>query len=126
VDLKALGGDVRITMYRQKARIICKSRDGGVFRRGQVSGEKEVEQGAKNTALGDARSHFVAVGAHVFIPDLQVAFSEVRGTSSEADSMGPGGRPSIYTVGQCATLCRTSGRRQGRPPCTVCGPQGFS
>ena len=50
--LKALGGDVRITMYRQKPRIVCKSRDGGVFRRGQIGGEKEVEQGAKNTALG--------------------------------------------------------------------------
>ena len=68
--LKAMGGDVRITMYRQEPRIICKSRDGDVFRRGQICGEKEVEQGAKNTALGDARLHFLAVGARVFIPDL--------------------------------------------------------
>ena len=65
-------------MYRQKPRIVCKSRDGGVFRRGQNGGEKEVEQGDKNTALGDARLHFVAVGARVFIPDLEVAVSEVR------------------------------------------------
>ena len=61
-----------------EARIVCKSRNGGVFRRGQIGGEKEVEQGAKNTALRDARLHFVAVGARVFIPDLEVAVSEVR------------------------------------------------
>ena len=75
--LKALGGDVRIAMYRQKPRVVCKSRDG-VFRRGKIGGEKEVEQGAKNTALGEARTHFVAVGARIFIPDLEVAVSEVR------------------------------------------------
>ena len=34
-------------MYRQKPRIVCKSRDGDVFRRGQISGEKEVEQGPR-------------------------------------------------------------------------------
>ena len=45
---------------------------------GKSAGEKEVEQGAKNTALGDARLHFVAVGVLVFIPDLEVAVSEVR------------------------------------------------
>ena len=39
--LKALGGDVRVTMYRQKPRIVCKSRDGGVFRRGQIGAETE-------------------------------------------------------------------------------------
>ena len=76
--LKALEGDVRITMYRQKTRIVCKSRDGGVLRRGQIGGENGVEQGAKNTALGDVSIHFVAVGARVFIPDLEVAVSEVR------------------------------------------------
>ena len=65
-------------MYRQKPRIVCKSRDGGVFRREQIGGEKEVEQGAKNTALGYTRLHFVAVGARVFIPNLEVALSEVR------------------------------------------------
>ena len=70
--LKALGGDVRITMYCQKPRITCKSRDGGVVRRGQIGGEKEVEQGANITALGNATIHFVAVGARVFIPDLEV------------------------------------------------------
>ena len=58
--MKALGGDVRITMYRQKLRIICKSRDDGLFRRGQIGGEKEVEQGANITALGKARIQFVA------------------------------------------------------------------
>ena len=76
--MKVLGGDVRITMYRQKPRIICKSHDDGVFRCGQIGGEKEVEHGAKNTALGDARLHFVAVEARIFIPDLEVAVSEVR------------------------------------------------
>ena len=75
--MKALGGDVRITMYRQKLRIVCKSRDGGVFRRRQIGGEMYVEQGAKITALVDARPNFVAVGARVFIPDLEVAVSEV-------------------------------------------------
>ena len=76
--MKALGGDVRITIYPQKPRIVSKSRDGGIFRRGQIGGETEVQQGAKNTALGDPRLHFVAVGARVFIPDLEVAVSEVR------------------------------------------------
>ena len=76
--LKALGGDVKITMYRQKPRIVSKSRDGGVFRRGQIGGEKVVEQGAKNTSLGDARLHFVAVGARIFIPDLEVAVASQR------------------------------------------------
>ena len=47
-------------MYRQKSRIVCKSRDDGVFRRGQIGGENEVEQGAKNTALGDARLYYLA------------------------------------------------------------------
>ena len=64
-------------MYRQKPRLVCKSRDGGVFRRGQIGDEKEVEQGGKNTALGDARPHFVAVGVHFFITDLEVAVSGV-------------------------------------------------
>ena len=50
--LKALGGDVRITMYRQKPRIACKSRDGGVFRRGQIGGENEVEQGPRTLPWG--------------------------------------------------------------------------
>ena len=63
---------------RQKPRIVCKSRDGGVFRLGQIGGEKEVEQGTKNTALGGARTYFGAVGARVVIPDLEVAVSEVR------------------------------------------------
>ena len=76
--LKALGGDVRITMYRQKPRIVCIGSDCGVFRRGQIGGEKEVQQGAKNTAQGEVRLHFVAVGERVFIPDLEVAVSEVR------------------------------------------------
>jgi hypothetical protein len=39
-------------MCRQKPCVVRKGRDSGVFRRGQISGEKEVEQGAKNTALG--------------------------------------------------------------------------
>ena len=115
--LKALGGDVRITMYRQKPRIVCKSRDGGVFRRGQIGGEKEVEQGAKNTALGDARIHFLAIGARVFIPELEVAVSEVR--LHKEIVWAPGGRPLIYTVSQFATLCRTPGRCQRRPPSSV-------
>ena len=76
--LKALGGDVRITMYRQKPRIVCKIRKVGVFRRGKIGGVKEVEQGAKNTVLGDARFHFVAVGARVFMPDLEVVVCDVR------------------------------------------------
>ena len=65
-------------MNSQKPRIVFKSRDGGVFRRWQIVGEKKVEQGAKNIALVDARLHFVAVGPRVFIPDLNVAVSEVR------------------------------------------------
>ena len=54
------------------------NRDGGVFRRGQIGGEKKVEKGAKNSALGNARLHFVAVGALVFVPDLEVAVTDVR------------------------------------------------
>ena len=49
-----------------------------VFRRGQIGGEKDVEQGAKNTALGNPRIHFVAVGASVFIPDLEVVVCDIR------------------------------------------------
>jgi len=38
--LEKLGGDIGITMYCQEPRVIRKSRDGGVVRRGQVGGKK--------------------------------------------------------------------------------------
>jgi len=65
-------------MYHQKPGIFCKNRDPGVFRRGQIGGEKEVEQGAKNTALRDARLHFMTVVERAFIADFEVAVSELR------------------------------------------------
>ena len=37
--LEALGGDIGITIYYQKPRVIRKSRSGGVVRRGQVGGK---------------------------------------------------------------------------------------
>jgi hypothetical protein len=38
--LKALGGDYGITMHRQESRGVCKRRNCGVVRRGQIGGEK--------------------------------------------------------------------------------------
>jgi hypothetical protein len=61
--LEALGIDGGITMYRQEPRVVRKSRDGGAVRRGQIGGEKYVEQRAKTTAI---------------IPDLEVAVGKVR------------------------------------------------
>ena len=93
-------------MYRQKPLIVWKSRDGGVFRRGQIGGEKEVEQGAKNTVLGDARPHFVAVGARVFIPDLEVAVSEVRLQKQIVWALNLYSKPVCHTLSNCMVLRR--------------------
>ena len=68
--LEVLGGDYRITVHCQEPRVVRKSHDGGVVRLGQIGGENYVEQGAKNTALGDTGLHFVAVGVRAIIPDL--------------------------------------------------------
>jgi hypothetical protein len=38
--LKALGGDYGTTMYRQESRVVRKSQDCCVVRRGQIGGEK--------------------------------------------------------------------------------------
>jgi hypothetical protein len=38
--LKALGGDDGITMLRQESRVVRKSRDCGLGRRGQIGDEK--------------------------------------------------------------------------------------
>ena len=54
------------------------SRDGGGDRRGLICNEEEVEKKAKNTALGDTRSHHMAGGARGIIPDLEVAVFKIR------------------------------------------------
>jgi len=40
VALEALGGDGKITVHCQERRVVRKSRDGGVVRRGHIGGEK--------------------------------------------------------------------------------------
>ena len=44
----------------KEPRVIRESSDGGGVRRGLICGEEEVEKRAKNTALGDTRSHHMA------------------------------------------------------------------
>jgi len=78
VALEALGCDSRITMHRQEHRVVRKSRDVVVVSRRAIGGEKKVEQGAKNTALGDTGPHLVAVRSHAFIPYLEVTVGKVR------------------------------------------------
>ena len=53
MSLEALGGNGRILVNRQKSSVIRKSSDGSVVCRGEISSVEEVEEGAKNAALGD-------------------------------------------------------------------------
>jgi hypothetical protein len=43
-----------------------------------MCGEEEVEKRAKNTALGDTRTHHIAGGACGVIPDLEIAVFKIR------------------------------------------------
>ena len=64
--LEVLGGDCRIRMSRKEPRVVRESRDGGGVCRGKICGEEEVEKRAKDTALGDTRSHHMAGGARTW------------------------------------------------------------
>jgi len=78
VALEVLGGDCRIRMDCKEPRVIREISDGGGVCRGKICGEEEVERRAKDTALGDTRSHQMAVGARGIIPDLEVAVFKIR------------------------------------------------
>ena len=76
--LEVLGCDCMFRMDRKEPRVIRESRDCGGVRRGLICGEEEVEKRAKNTVLGDTRSHHMAGGACGVIPDLQIAVFKIR------------------------------------------------
>ena len=68
----------RIRMDRKEPSVIREIRDCGGVRRGLMCGEEEVEKRAKNTALGDTRTHHIAGGACGVIPDLEIAVFKIR------------------------------------------------